>query len=256
MRVRLVVAYDGTDFAGWQVQPGQRTVQGVLERALARLTKAEERVVVAGAGRTDAGVHAEAMVAAFDSPRPLPLVAFVRGQQCVEPPDVAIRSAAVVASSFDPRRHARGKRYRYRILNQPLRSPLHRRRWWHVREPLDVDAMRAAAAHLVGEHDFSAFRAQGCEAKATVRRLFRLDVEGAPPEIEIVAEATAFLRYMVRNIVGTLVDVGRGALAPGAMPDLLSSGDRSRAGRTAPAHGLTLEAVYYEGGPELVGASE
>ena len=247
MRIRLVVEYDGTDFAGWQLQPGQRTVQGELERAVGRLTKADERVVVAGAGRTDAGVHAEAMVAAFDSPRPLPQVAFVKGLNALLPPDVAVRSAEFVSPDFDPRRDARGKRYRYRILNQPVRSPLHARRWWHVREPLDLAAMRRAAESLVGEHDFSAFRAQGCEAKTTVRRLFRLEVEQGPPEIEIVADATAFLRYMVRNLVGTLVDVGLGKLQASRIPAILASGDRRQAGRTAPAHGLTLEAVYYEG---------
>ncbi len=245
MRVRLVVEYDGSDFAGWQVQPGRRTVQGTLEAAIARLVKSERRIVVAGAGRTDAGVHAEGMVCAFDPPRVLPLTAFVHGLNALLPEDLAVRSAELAPPDFDPRRDARGKTYRYRLWNHPVRSPLRARRCWHVRGPLDLAAMREAAAHLRGTHDFSAFRAQGCEAKTTVRTLRAVEVRGSGPELEIEVEGTAFLRFMVRSIAGTLVDVGQGRIDPARIPEILASGDRAQAGRTAPAHGLTLVAVYY-----------
>lgn len=245
-RIRLTLEYDGTDFAGWQVQPGQRTVQSVVEAAVARLLQAKGRVPVAASGRTDAGVHARGLVAAFDSPAVLPLAAFTKGLNGLLPADVAVVDAAEVDDAFDPRRSAVGKHYRYRMWNGPLRSPLRRRTHWEVRRPLDVAAMAAAAPALLGEHDFTSFRGQGCTAKTPVRRVTCLEVSGrAGGELRVDVEGTGFLRFQVRNMVGTLVEVGAGRLEAAAVAGILAARDRAAAGPTAPARGLTLEAVYY-----------
>jgi tRNA pseudouridine38-40 synthase len=242
--VKLTLEYDGTDFVGWQVQPNGRSVQEVVEGALARLLG--EPVRVTGAGRTDAGVHARGQVCSLRTEKRIPLRAFVLGMNSLLPPDVAVVEAADEEPGFDARRSASGKRYEYAIWNGPTRSPLRRRRAWEVFRPLDVRAMREAAGYLLGEHDFSAFRASDCPAKTTRRLLRVLDVSGeAGGEITVAAEATAFLKHMVRNLVGTLVEVGHGKRAPGSMPGLLASGDRTRAGVTAPPQGLTLVRVDY-----------
>ena len=242
--IRLRLAYDGTRYVGWQVQPNGPSIQAELERALATLHK--EPVRITGAGRTDAGVHALGQVASFPAARPLPVQAYVKGMNALLPDDVAVREAAVLDGPFDARRDARGKRYRYRIENLPTRAPLTRLQAWQVFRRLDVEAMRAAAGPLRGRHDFSAFRASDCEAAHPVRELRRLDVETpGPGRIEVVAEATAFLKHMVRNLVGTLVEVGLGARPAASTVGLLASRDRTLAGRTAPPQGLTLEEVFY-----------
>lgn len=244
--VKLVLEYDGTRYVGWQVQPNGPSVQAEVEAALARLRK--EPVRVTAAGRTDAGVHARGQVASFPEPRPLPLAAYVKGMNALLPPDVAVRAAQVVADGFDARRDARGKRYRYRIQNLETRAPLTRHVAWQVFRPLDLEAMRRAAAPLLGRHDFSAFRAADCEAAHAVRELRRLEVLGEPRgEVEVVAEATAFLKHMVRNLVGTLVEVGLGARPAASTGELLAARDRTLAGATAPPHGLCLDEVFYEG---------
>jgi tRNA pseudouridine38-40 synthase len=242
--VKLVLAYDGTRYVGWQVQPNGPSIQAELERALATLHK--EPIRITGAGRTDAGVHALGQVASFSTDRPLPISAYVKGMNALLPEDVAVREAEVREGPFDARRDARGKRYRYRIENAPTRAPLTRLQAWQVFRPLDVDAMRAATAPLLGRHDFGAFRAADCEAHHAVRELTRLEVLGERGgRIEVVAEATAFLKHMVRNLVGTLVEVGLGARAAASLADLLASRDRTLAGRTAPPQGLVLEEVFY-----------
>lgn len=249
-RIRLIVAYDGTAFSGWQVQPGgARTVQAVLESALSKVC-AGAPVQVSAAGRTDAGVHATGQVVAFDAPVARPMTAFVAGLNGILPEDVAVLRADEVAADFDPRRWALGKRYRYRIWNGPTRSPLERHRAWMIFSPLDVAAMRAAAAHLLGEHDFASFQAAGCAAETTVREVRRVSVDGeAGGVLTVTVEATAFLRHMVRAMVGTLVEVGLGRRAADGMPEVLAARDRGAAGRTGPPQGLTLEAVYYGEGP-------
>jgi tRNA pseudouridine38-40 synthase len=243
--VKLVVAYDGTRYVGWQVQPNGPSIQAELERALSTLH--QEPVRVTGAGRTDAGVHALGQVASFAVERALPLSAYVKGMNALLPEDVAVREAEVCEGPFDARRDATGKRYRYRIENAPTRAPLSRLHAWQVFRLLDAGAMRAAAGQLLGRHDFGAFRAADCEAHHAVRELRRLDVVGeGGGRIEVVAEATAFLKHMVRNLVGTLVEVGLGARAPDSMAGLLASRDRTLAGRTAPPQGLVMEEVFYE----------
>ncbi len=244
--MKLVLSYDGTRYVGWQFQSNGPSVQAELERALSTLHK--EAVRVTGAGRTDAGVHARGQVASLAVERPLPEAAYVKGLNAILPDDIAVRHAEVREAPFDARRDARGKRYRYRIENLPTRAPLSRMQAWQVFRPLDVAAMRAAAAPLLGRHDFSAFRAADCEARHAVRELRRLDVEDdGAGRIEVVAEATAFLRHMVRNLAGTLVEVGLGSRAPGSMAALLESRDRTLAGRTAPPQGLLLDEVFYDG---------
>jgi len=242
---KLVLSYDGTRYVGWQVQPNGPSIQAEVERALGTLHKVPVRVT--GAGRTDAGVHALGQVASFAVERPLPVSAYVKGMNALLPDDVAVREAEVREAPFDARRDARGKRYRYRIENLPTRSPLGRLQAWQVFRPLDVAAMQAAAAPLLGRHDFGAFRAADCEAAHALRELRRLDVLAhGDGRIEVVAEATAFLKHMVRNLVGTLVEVGLGARAAASMGDLLASRDRKLAGRTAPPQGLLLDEVFYE----------
>jgi tRNA pseudouridine38-40 synthase len=241
--LRLVIEYDGTDFAGWQRQAGQRTVQGCLEDAFAAMIGAPVRVT--GAGRTDAGVHAEGQVASASVHARIPSGGFLRGLNTHLPPDIAVRELADVPETFDARRSARGKVYRYLIWNHVVRSP-HRARWsWHYRAALDSHALREAATAFIGQHDFRGFRAADCERRTTVRliRSFTVVRDGALITCEV--EGTAFLKNMVRIMIGTLVAAGRHQLDAEAIRALLAAGDRSKAGVTAPAHGLTLVRVIY-----------
>jgi tRNA pseudouridine38-40 synthase len=242
--VKLTLEYDGTRYVGWQVQPNGPSIQAEVERALAALHKAPRRVTAAG--RTDAGVHALGQVASFPEERPLPLAAYVKGMNALLPEDVAVRAASIEPDGFDARRSARGKRYRYAIENLETRAPLTRLRAWQVFGRLDVAAMREAARHLVGRQDFAAFQAADCESEHAVREVRRLEVLGEPGgRVELVVEATAFVKHMIRNFAGTLVEVGRGKREAASIPALLASRDRTRAGRTAPPQGLCLEEVFY-----------
>lgn len=246
LRFRLRLEYDGADFEGWQVQAHARTVQGVVEAGLAEVLRTSVRIHAAG--RTDAGVHARGQVAHFDAATRLGPAELGKALNAVLPPDVAARALHEVAPDFDARRDAISKRYVYRILLRPVASPLRRRWCWHIRGPLDLGAMREASDVLKGTHDFAAFRGApgGPPADEETRRtLDLLHVERRADEVEIAAEARSFLRYMVRNLVGTLVDVGRDRLSPGALVELLASRQRSLAGPTAPAHGLCLEQIRY-----------
>ncbi len=241
--IKLTLEYDGTDYVGWQLQPNGPSIQAELEKALSKLLK--EPVRITGSGRTDAGVHAEGQVASFTTTKSVPLRAFVAGVNSLLPEDIAVRAAEEREPGFDARRSARGKIYRYRILNRPTRSPLWRRTAWELFRPLDVAAMQAAAPALLGRHDYSAFRASDCCARTTVREVRQARIERAGELIEVHLEATAFLKHMVRNIVGTLVEVGLGKREPGSLAQLLEGRDRTRAGVTAPAHGLCLVEVFY-----------
>jgi len=242
-KIKIVVEYDGTAFAGWQRQPGMRTVQGCLEDAVREMTG--ETVLVRGAGRTDAGVHADGQVASFPLAARIPTGGLLRGLNSNLPPDIAIVDVADVDPAFDARFSARGKVYRYLVWNHLVRSARHARTAWHVRASLDMVAIREAAAGLVGEHDFRAFRAADCERRTTRRIIRRLDVERSGALVAFEVEATAFLKNMVRILVGTLVDIGRGRLGPDTIGHMLETGDREAGGVTAPAHGLTLVRIIY-----------
>ena len=245
---RLVLEYDGAAFAGWQVQPQLATVQGALEEAIARVAGCRVRVV--GAGRTDAGVHAEGQVASACIDTPLGAERLRLALNGVLPPGVAVVDAAEAPATFHARRDARAKRYRYAIWNGAIRSPLRSARAWCLQRPLDLPAMRAAATAFVGTHDFASFQTAGSDVLTTERTLERLEISGAAGAgITLAFEGSGFLRHMVRNLTGTLVEVGSGRRSASEMPALLAARDRRVAGRTAPAHGLTLEWVRY--GPPL-----
>jgi tRNA pseudouridine38-40 synthase len=241
--ILLTIAYDGTNYSGWQVQPNGLTVQQVVEDALEQLLG--ERVQVRSSGRTDAGVHARGMVAAFTTSRDIPLRAFVEGTNRFLPDDIAIQDAIMVPAGFRPIGDALAKHYRYTILNRVLRSPLDRLYSWHVREPLEISAMMEAARYFVGKHDFSAFRASNCVARTTVRRVDAVDISVQEGFIVIDVIGEGFLKYMVRVMAGTLVDVGRGRFEPEYVRLLLNDRDRKKAGVTAPACGLCLMKVLY-----------
>ena len=246
--IRLIVEYDGTELGGWQRQANAPTVQGHLEQALATLLQHE--VTVAGASRTDAGVHALGQVASFRTSRPIPVHGVRRGLNSLLPPAIAVTDATEVGDDFHPRFSATGKRYRYLILARPDRSPRWARWAWHRPQPLDVDAMTAATAGFVGEHDFAALRAAGCTAHTTIRRIDRVALSRLaddPAVLAVDVEGNAFLRNMVRILAGTLVDVGEGRLTAAQIPEIIASRDRTRAGQTAPGHGLTLVTVRYDG---------
>src|SRR5512143_2194151 len=244
-RVRLTVSYDGTAYHGFQVQPNGVTIQSATEEALGRLLG--ETVRLRAAGRTDAGVHSREQVVDFADSGKRPLETIVRGGNALLPPDIRILAAEEAAPSFDARRDAREKAYRYFVFLDPVASPFFSRHAWHIERPLDLDAMRAGLAHVAGEHDFSSFRGQGCTAKTAVRTIFRAELApaGVPSLHAIEIAGSGFLKHMVRNIVGTLADIGRGKYPPEGMGDILSLRDRAEAGPTAPPHGLFLWAVRY-----------
>ena len=243
--IRLVVEYDGTGLHGWQRQLNGPTVQQHLEEALAQLVQHE--VVVTGASRTDSGVHARGQVATFATERTIPLHGFRRGLNSLLPDQIAIREATEVDAAFHPRHSATGKHYRYTILARPDRSPHWRDRAWHIPEALDLDAMRAGAAYLIGEHDFAAFRAAGCAAKTTIRRVAAITITAAEDRVVLDLHGNAFLRQMVRILVGTLVEVGLGKRPASQVAEIMASLDRVNAGITAPPQGLELVEVQYDG---------
>jgi tRNA pseudouridine38-40 synthase len=241
--LKLVIEYDGFDYCGWQVQDNAPTVQGVIEAALGKILG--EPVRVNGAGRTDAKVHALGQVASFRCPSNIPTTAVQRALNSLLPRDVVVHDVREVPADFHARFSARGKMYAYRILNRPVRAPLRLRYAWHMPQLLDVSAMASAAAYLQGTHDFTSFQAAGSEVKTTERTLMGLTVSPEGDEIIISCTANGFLRHMVRNIVGTLVEVGRGTRQPADVKRILNGCDRRLAGSTAPPQGLYLAQVFY-----------
>ncbi|MCX7155929.1 MAG: tRNA pseudouridine(38-40) synthase TruA [Rhodocyclales bacterium] len=255
MRIALGLEYEGSGFCGWQSQADGGAVQNVLESALSIVADAPTRVVCAG--RTDAGVHALAQVVHFDTEAVRPDTAWVRGVNAHLPDSVAVRWAQPVSGEFHARFSARGRRYRYLLLNRAERPGLMARRvgWFHRR--LDADTMAAAAGLLLGEHDFSAFRSIECQAKSPVKTLRRADVRRHGDLLVFEFEASAFLHHMVRNLVGTLVYVGKGAHAPEWVGELLAGRDRAHAAPTFEACGLYFAGVDYDPVWQLkVGAGE
>ena len=242
---KLIIEYDGTAYHGWQRQKDIPTVQGAIEAALGTMTGDSVRVI--GSGRTDAGVHALNQVANFCVDTRLTTDDFKKGLNSLLPPDIVVKDCQGVDESFHARYDARSKVYDYHLLNRPTPAALFRQYAWHVRKNLDLNAMRVAMVCLRGEHDFSAFEASGSPRSHAVRRAMDVDLTAKDAEGYLVftMEADGFLRCMVRNIVGTLVDVGLGRLSPEAFQDILTSKDRKQAGITAPAHGLFLREVKY-----------
>lgn len=243
---KLVIEYDGANYHGWQRQAGVLTIQEALELRLEVMLG--RAVHVRGSGRTDAGVHARGQVVNFYARTRLQPDQILRGLNSLLPPDIVVLQAEEVPDSFHARYSAVSKAYEYRILNRPTASALERNRAWHIRQPLDVKAMEAALEGLLGCHDFRSFMAAGSSVRSTERCIYRAELEHPEPENLVFRfVANGFLRHMVRNLVGTLVEVGRGKLTPVGLLDILASRDRRRAGMTAPAHGLYLDTVSYGG---------
>ena len=243
--IKLTLEYEGTNYHGWQSQPGSglATIQETLEKAVAGLTG--ESAKVNGCSRTDAGVHALAYVCNVKTGSLLPPAAWAPVMNHMLPEDIRVTASEATADDFHSRFSAKGKIYSYRILNRLSPSALNRHGAWHMNRPLNMQAMRSAAEHLTGQHDFSAFRASGCSASTPVRTLKPVIITKNADMIEILLEADSFLQYMVRNITGTLVEVGLGRFRPEEVKKMLRSRDRTAAGRTAPAHGLYLVRVLY-----------
>ncbi|MFD2369424.1 tRNA pseudouridine(38-40) synthase TruA [Brevibacillus sp. GCM10020057] len=242
-RLKCVVAYDGTDFSGFQVQPDQVTVQGEIEAALQRVTG--EQIQISGSGRTDAGVHARGQVIHFDTASSIPLEkwGFVLNNQL--PGSIVVRSVEEVPDTFHARFDVQVKEYRYCIDNNPVADVFRHRYADHIRFPLDVAAMQQAARHLVGEHDFTSFCSAKTFVEDKVRTIYSLSVERLGNEVWVICRGNGFLYNMVRIIVGTLVEVGQGKRHPDELRDILAACDRERAGKTAPAKGLTMWEVIY-----------
>ena len=244
MNVKLTVEYDGTNYHGWQVQANCTSIQAVLEKAVSTFVGVPTHVN--GSGRTDAGVHALGQVANFFTDENYMPYRILRGLNALTPRDITVKAVEIVEDGFDARRDGRSRLYEYRIFNRATPSPFHRHRAWHIHEPLDVDAMAKAIECLIGEHDFSSFRAANCDATHPVRTIYHTHIERRGELLVYTIEGTAFLRHMVRNLVGTLADVGRGIRKPQSFAELLDARDRTKAGYTAPPEGLYLVQVNYD----------
>jgi tRNA pseudouridine38-40 synthase len=247
--VLLTVAYDGDEFVGWAKQKNGRSVEETLEQSVRTIDP--DASTLRGASRTDAGVHADAQMVAFDSTRTIDPRGWVLALNSGLPDDLAVRQARPIRSTYNPRFTSRAKRYRYRVFTEEVRDPNARHRSWRVAWPLDLARMNREAALLVGPHDFKAFRSVNDQRIETKRTLFRVEIERDDGALNgrilsVVVEGDAFLHNMVRIIVGTLVDVGRGHLPEGTVTKAFESGDRTILGPTAPAGGLTLEAMELE----------
>jgi tRNA pseudouridine38-40 synthase len=242
--IKLLIEYDGTSYLGWQVQPKGPTIQGILEEKLELLTG--EPIQLFGSGRTDSGVHALGQVAHFKTQSRMDIRTIQRALNSLLPPDIVIQKVEEVDGGFHARKHSKSKIYEYRILNRNLRSAFHRGYVWHIPQKLDLTEMKIATQGLIGEHDFAAFRTAGSPTRTTVRRVLRAEWKRRRDGLlcfEI--EANGFLKQMVRSIIGTLVEVGKGRMKAADLRKILNSRDRKEAGPTAPAQGLFLREVKY-----------
>jgi tRNA pseudouridine38-40 synthase len=246
--IKLVLEYDGTNYHGWQSQAGSgtATIQETLEQAIKTHTK--ETITTCSSGRTDAGVHALGHVVNFSTTRTMPEEAWAPALNHLLPHDIRVLSSEEVPAEFHARFSASRKTYKYIILNRHAPSALYRNRAWHIDRKLNLSAMRRGIAFLVGKHDFSAFRGAGCGAKTPVRTITASSIRKRAEVVEILLEADAFLMYMARNIIGTLVEIGLGRFKAEEMKKILSSKNRRLAGRTAPPQGLYLVEVFYPKG--------
>ena len=247
--LKLVLAYDGSEFSGWQVQPDAATIQGTLASAIGRVTG--EKVLPQGSGRTDAGVHALAQVATFATESPIPAQNLVKALNDILPPSIRVLEAAEAPPDFHARKSAHAKTYRYRMYRGAICPPSLARYVWHYPYPLDEDAMLSAAGLVIGEHDFTSFaavdseRGREDETISNVRQVFASTWERASEELVYIVRGSGFLHHMVRNLVGTFVQVGKGSLKPEQITEILAACNRSAAGATAPASGLYLVRVDY-----------
>ena len=241
---KITIEYDGTRYHGWQRQKNDRTIQAEIEKAILNVTG--RQVALTGSGRTDAGVHAYAQVANFKCETRLDGQALLGGLNSLTDDDIVVTECREVEESFHARYDVKSKTYVYKILNRPTPAAIGRQYAWHVRKKLNRETMRAAISHLIGSHDFKAFEGSGSPRSHTTRQVFKADlIDGQDGVLAFEIEAEGFLRFMVRNIVGTLVDVGLGKTSPDEFEYILNSRDRSLAGATAPAHGLFLKNVMY-----------
>ncbi len=242
--IKLLIEYDGTNYLGWQVQAKGLTIQGMIEEKLKLLTGEGVRLI--GSGRTDSGAHAFGQVAHFKVQNRMDAGTIQKAINSLLPPDIVIKKVEEVEESFHARKSCISKVYEYRILNTPIRSVFHRGYAWHIPQKLDWEEVKKATQKLVGEHDFSSFRSTGTPTKTAVRKVFRAEWKrGKDGLLRFEIEATGFLKQMVRAIVGTLVEVGKGKIDADAFRRILESKDRKEAGPTAPAHGLFLKEVKY-----------
>ena len=250
--IKLTIAFDGTEYFGWQRQKNAPTIQGLVEDAIAKMTC--EPVIINGAGRTDAGVHAEGMVANFTTASAIDPTGFLRGLNSILPDAVRIRSVEEVDEKFHARFSARGKEYEYHFVARDIASPLERLYVARVPASIDIKAIRACIGLLIGEHDFSSFEATGSrdlsikEGRGAVRTIFQaelVELDQKSGSFKVVLAGDGFLRHMVRNIVGTLFDVGRGRISFTDFQSIMSAKNRTCAGATAPANGLLLKKVFY-----------
>ncbi|RST71808.1 tRNA pseudouridine(38-40) synthase TruA [Siminovitchia acidinfaciens] len=244
-RYKAIVAYDGSSFSGYQIQPKGRTVQGEIEQVLRKLHKGQP-VGVTASGRTDSGVHARGQVIHFDSTLNLSGQQWIKALNSLLPDDISFSKVEVAAPGFHARFDAVGKEYRYFIYTNPVRDPFRRHYAAHVRGAVDVEAMKRAAVCLVGTHDFTSFCSAKTETENRVRTLSRLNIEEQGGELVLTFAGNGFLYNMVRIITGTLLDVGRGKMDISSIPGVLAAKDRTVAGKTAPAEGLYLWEVFYE----------
>lgn len=243
-RVKLVIAYDGTKYCGWQKQPNAITVEEVINRELTKLL--DEDIEVIGSSRTDSGVHALGNVAVFDTKTRIPAdkITYALNQRL--PGDIVIQSSCEVAPDFHPRYHKSCKTYEYKILNREFMIPTMRLYYHFVYKKLDTDKMQEAANYLVGEHDFKSFCSTKIQVKSTVRTIYSLDVIREGDEIILRVRGNGFLYNMVRIIAGTLINVGLGIMEPSSIPNILNSTERKKVGPNAPAHGLTLVNIEFK----------
>ncbi len=244
-RIALLLAYDGTDFFGYQVQPNRRTVQGVIEEALTKIHKGE-RIRVYSSGRTDTGVHARSQVVHFDSPLQLHDQQWKKALNSLLPEDVRVLNAAYAPSDFHARFDCKEREYRYRLLRSEEPDVFRRRYTYHFPHPLSIDAMKEAARYLVGTHDFSSFCSANASVEDKVRTIYEINLFEEDDELVFQLRGNGFLHNMVRIIVGTLLEVGVGKRTPENVKSILLKKDRTLAGKTAPGHGLYLWAVRYE----------
>ena len=243
-RIKLIVSYDGTDYCGWQVQPGKRTIEGELNKALCSLLR--EEIAVIGASRTDSGVHGLGNIAVFDTESRIPGEKFSYALNQRLPEDIVVQSSSEAAPDYHPRKCSSTKTYEYRIWNDTFPNPLNHRYATFVYTPLDVERMSRGAKFLEGEHDFTSFCSVATQVESKVRTIYSLEVIREGKMITLRVKGSGFLYNMVRIIAGTLIKVGQGVMEPELIPEILEAKDRQKAGPTAPPEGLTLVEIQQD----------